>query len=145
MLEHHESQEGRGEAEPNTPNRKITAIRPVADREVPLPSGSSSSIADVPVVVHKWLDGEVSERVARYADAKNVDLWNRISAETMRRGRMTTPSYMPERIMAVLPPKASPRTEILFKKFSLSPAIALLAAAGLLVAGIFIGRMMILG
>ena len=42
--------------------------------------------------VHQWLDGEGSEAEARRADARETELWGKITDETERRGRMTTPA-----------------------------------------------------
>lgn len=58
--------------------------------------------------VHQWLDGEGSEAEARRADARETALWAKISDETERRGRMTTPAPVLDRLMAAIPaePKA---------------------------------------
>ncbi len=53
--------------------------------------------------VHQWLDGEASEAEARRADARETELWNKISDETARRGRMTTPAPVLDRLMAAIP------------------------------------------
>lgn len=73
--------------------------RPMADREVPLPGTMGASMT----ATHQWLDGQLSEHDARRANAKQVDLWNRIDEEIVRRRRMTTPAGMVEQIMSALP------------------------------------------
>ena len=53
--------------------------------------------------VHQWLDGEGSEAEARRADARETALWAKISDETDRRARMTTPAPVLERLMQAIP------------------------------------------
>ena len=53
--------------------------------------------------VHQWLDGEASEAEARRADARETALWAKISDETDRRARMTTPAPVLERLMQAIP------------------------------------------
>ena len=53
--------------------------------------------------VHQWLDGEGSEAEARRADARETELWAKISDETERRGRMTTPAPVLDRLMQAIP------------------------------------------
>jgi len=53
--------------------------------------------------VHQWLDGEASEAEARRADARETALWAKISDETERRGRMTTPAPVLDRLMQAIP------------------------------------------
>jgi hypothetical protein len=140
MLDRHDAQEGQNEAGQNRAPRNNPAERPLADREVPLP-GSSPAMADAAVAIHQWLDGETTEAVARRADARQVDLWNKINDDTERLRRMTTPAYVPQRIMAALPQKApEPATSFLARPLAISPATAFLAAAGLVALGILIAK-----
>lgn len=87
----------------NLPPRDAAPVaeRPMVDREVPLPG---TAAAEGPaLVIQQWLDGETTEAEARRADAKQVDLWKMISAETDQRRRMTTPAYVAANIMAAIP------------------------------------------
>ncbi len=124
------------------------AERPVADREVPLP-GTPDGAA---LALHQWLDGDMSEAEARRVDAKQVDLWAQIATETDRRRRMTTPSYVADRIMAALPDtqtearlatntvRATVAEPTVTNGFSMTMVLAIGAgffALGLLVANVF--------
>lgn len=140
MPEPRDARQSRIDAELNSDQRKVVSLRPLIDREVPLPKASSQPIGDMPVVVQQWLDGDVAERIARRSDDSSVELWNKISAETSRRRRMETPALMSERVMAVLPKKKSAPTDLLFQRFKLSPVVAIVAAAAFVVAGVALGE-----
>ena len=140
MLEHHDARHNRIDAELKS-DRKIISLRPMIDREVPLPNAAKESIGDMPVVVQQWLDGDIAERIARRADDSSVEFWNKISVETSRRRRMETPAMMSERVMAVLPKKRSPINDALFRRFKISPAVAIVSAMLLLAAGVVAGEM----
>ena len=58
--------------------------------------------------VHQWLDGEGSEVEARRADARETALWAKISDETDRRARMTTPAPVLDRLMQAIPAQPAP-------------------------------------
>jgi len=107
MLDQHDAHSDRNDVSRNidprdTASDRSSAERPLADREVPLPSvnaeGSVSSLA-----VNEWLDGDMSETDARRLDAKQVDMWSRIASETAMRKQVTTPAYVAANIMAALP------------------------------------------
>jgi len=140
MREHRDVHPNRAAAELNQEPRKVVTLRPLIDREVPLPTAASQSIGDMPVVVQQWLDGDVAERIARRSDDSAVEFWNKISAETSRRRRMETPALMSERVMAVLPKKQSKPTDLLFHRFKISRAAAVLAALAFVAAGVFVGE-----
>jgi hypothetical protein len=140
MLERHDAQDGRNEASLNPDHPRVITIGRMVDREVPITGAASMSISDVPDEIHQWLDGDISERVARRVDNRNADLWARISEETGRRRRMQTPSQFSERVMAVLPSKAPSRLEMLARPFKITPATAVAVGAGLVAAGMFAGR-----
>ncbi len=53
------------------------------DREVPLN-------AQMPAIIHAWLDGEPVEQEALHA-AGGFEFWREVTAETDRRRRMRTP------------------------------------------------------
>jgi hypothetical protein len=109
----------------------------VSDRQV--------SIGGVPhpaLSVQQWLDGEATETAARRANARDVDLWERINEETERRGRMKTPAPVMGRLMAAIP-EARPAAPAPWwsRPISLSPAAVLGAGAGLLALGAVLGAL----
>jgi hypothetical protein len=61
--------------------------------------------------VHQWLDGEGSEAEARRADARETALWAKISDETDRRARMTTPAPVLDRLMQAIPAQPTEQSE----------------------------------
>lgn len=103
MLDRHEAHDDRNLGQ-DLPQRDAAPVadRTVADREVPLP-GTAAAGDGPALVIQQWLDGETSEAEARRADAKQVDLWKMISAETDQRRRMTTPASLAANIMAAIP------------------------------------------
>lgn len=54
-------------------------------------------------VVQQWLDGERSEAEARREAPAETALWARVGGDMERRGRMTTPAPVLDRIMAAIP------------------------------------------
>ncbi len=54
-------------------------------------------------VVQQWLDGERSEAEARRESPQETAMWAQVQGETERRGRMTTPAPVLDRIMAAIP------------------------------------------
>ena len=50
-----------------------------------------------------FINREASAAEARRADAGQVKLWNRVTAEADQRRRMTTPTYVAANIMAAIP------------------------------------------
>lgn len=140
MLERPDAHDGRRDADQDAKPRKVLTIRPLTDREVPIQSVASASIGDMPVAVHQWLDGDVSERSARRADNENVEFWSRIATETSRRSRMTTPAQFSQRVMAVLPEKTPSRAHSLMRQFRITPVTAIATAISLLAAGAFAGK-----
>ena len=149
MLDRHEAHDDRDLGQ-DLPQRDAAPVvdRPVADREVPLPGMAA---AEGPaLVIQQWLDGETSEAEARRADAKQVDLWKMISAETDQRRRMTTPAYVAANIMAAIPEArtetkmatATPTSPMVEPKAALSMTTVMMLGAGLFAIGIVIGRML---
>lgn len=67
--------------------------------------------------VHQWLDGEGSEAEARRADARETALWAKISDETDRRARMTTPAPVLERLMQAIPAEPASQDDGVVGKF----------------------------
>ena len=56
MREHRDVHQNRTAADLNQEPRKVVTLRPLIDREVPLPSAAPHSMGDMPVVVQQWLD-----------------------------------------------------------------------------------------
>ena len=119
----------------------------------PMPSANAEAGAERLVALHaqgrptgavqQWLDGELSESVARRANTAEVDLWRRIGEETSRRSRMVTPAPVLDKIMASIPDKAaSTRKPWWSAPAPFSTAAALSGGAALLVLGALLGAMM---
>lgn len=152
MLDRHEAHDDRNLGQ-DLPQRDAAPVvdRPVADREVPLPGMAA---AEGPaLVIQQWLDGETSEAEARRADAKQVDLWKMISAETDQRRRMTTPAYVAANIMAAIPEARTetktatatatePATSAMVEPKSALSMTMMMLGAGLFAIGIVIGKML---
>lgn len=106
-------------------DRRVSERR-MSDREVPLGGLTAADDAGL-LAVHQWLDGDLPEADARTADARQVDLWNRISEETTRRSRMTTPTHVAANIMNALPaaaPAFTAATAATAANMSLDAAVA---------------------
>lgn len=109
----------------------------VADRQVALGGVTHPALA-----VQQWLDGEGSEAAARRASAQEVELWERISEETDRRSRMTTPAPVMNRLMAAIPAaRPAAPTPWWVRPLTVSPAALAGAGAGLLALGAVIGAL----
>jgi hypothetical protein len=109
----------------------------VADRQVALGGVTHPALA-----VQQWLDGEGTETAARRANAHEVELWERISEEAERRGRMTTPAPVMNRLMAAIPDaKPVARAPWWGRSLQLSPAAVIGAGAGLLALGAVLGAL----
>jgi hypothetical protein len=100
------------------------------DREVPLPAVSGNA------VLHDWLDGEAEQARARDEGGQQVDLWNKINAETRMLRSRTTPVHVQKAIMSALPDEApaaatmtGPKTAMSGKTMFLIAAAAAFAAA----------------
>jgi hypothetical protein len=117
------------------PLRRPERERPIADREVPLGHQEPDSRALAPAV-HAWLDGELPEASVRKGDtARDVEFWKNINVEVERRRRMVTPTYLEARIMSALPQSAPKLISPWYRReFVITPARAVGAAAGLVVA-----------
>jgi hypothetical protein len=148
MLEPKDSNEGTERPSLGREAARPASNAPMADREVPLPG--SEAFGSTPAAVHAWLDGEASEADARQADAKQVALWVRISEETSARRRMTTPSYVQQRIMDALPDarpamatsaKVAAGATATVNRIALTPITAMLAAAGFIALGFLLAQL----
>ncbi|HNV74192.1 MAG: hypothetical protein IPF87_17685 [Gemmatimonadetes bacterium] len=133
MLDRHNERDGRAERErPLRPSDEMGNVR--GEREVPL-----SPVA-TPDVINRWLDGELPEPTGLRGDAaRSVEFWRRLGEETDKRRRMMTPAHLPEKIMASLPPLATPQTSMVpwyRKDMKLNPMMALAAGAALFTLGL---------
>jgi hypothetical protein len=121
---------------PATPRpREVPVPRPITDREVPLAD------RHIPAAVHAWLDGELPESVARQADAtREVDFWLRIDREARVRRQLKTPVHVYQQIMNALP-QSAPVIETSWwrRPLTISPTVALVAAAGAFAIGVALG------
>lgn len=109
----------------------------LADREVALGGDGHPALT-----VQQWLDGETSEATARRASGREVEFWNRITAETERRRRMETPAPVMERLMAAIPASRPVAPQPWWQRPApFSTALALAGGAALLAAGAALGLM----
>ena len=144
MLDNMDTQGGRDEGLDRTDRSaadRAASERPATDREVPL---DAHTRADANNTINQWLDGEVSETVARRADERQVEFWSAVNAQADQRRRMTTPAYMADAIMAAIPEKQTERATMTTthgdSRLSLTPMSAAAAAAGFTALGVLIGR-----
>lgn len=131
------------------PNRRGEAAReggkqpgegsaPLADREVPLPPVATLDH------IHRWLDGEAPEPTGlRGEQARSIEFWHRLDAETERRRRVVTPPYVADRIMAALPDAASTTAVAPWwkKDVHLSPVAVIALAIGAFSLGLLAMRL----
>ena len=127
----------------NAPNGREPARRdggarqpaePLTDRAVPL------SISRTPATVPAWLDGEAAESTLQGADARHVEFWARVNAETARRREVRTPVEVQQRIMAALPLATPQAVSPWYRRnVTVNPAVAIAAAAGLVAIGAAVG------
>ena len=103
MLDRHEAHENLNQKVRETRDAAVSADRPVADREVPLPEVAAADTADA---VQMWLDGEASEAEAREANEKAVQFWARVAQDTDGMRQVKAPAGLAANIMAALPGKA---------------------------------------
>ena len=118
---------------PAPARRDAPAARPPADREVPIEGHAAPSI-------NAWLDGDVPESAVRRGDtARDVDFWLRIEREVEVRREMKTPVHVYQQIMESLP-MATPRTTPWWSRsLTVTPVMAMTAAAAAVALGIVIG------
>jgi hypothetical protein len=94
------------------------------DREVPLPTAPGHA------ALHDWLDGEVEQSRARDAEGNlQVDLWNRINAETQMLRSRTTPVHVQKAIMSALPDETPSTTAAVMRRTGMSPKFLFIVAA----------------
>jgi len=141
MRDRHESHDTGNGLPRRAAGEASPADRPMADREVPLPgSGDGSATA-----IHQWLDGDLSEADARRGDAKTVEFWSRMTVETERRRRMTTPVHVTGHIMAALPDREVPMVAtagdaVSTRANGISKSTAVAIGAGFFTLGVVVGK-----
>jgi len=122
--------------------REAPAARPLADREVPLGGQAVSA------TIHEWLDGEAPESAVRHAGtARDVEFWKRLEREVEVRRAMRTPVHVYQQIMESLP-EAAPQVTPWWKRqvtVTVSPLMAMAAAAGAIAVGAALAAMMLRG
>lgn len=96
----------------------------VMDREVPLPTAPGHA------ALHDWLDGEVEQSRARDVEGSSqVELWNRINAETQMLRSRTTPVHVQKAIMSALPDEAPSTSGSVIGRTSVTPLTIFIVAA----------------
>lgn len=126
---------GRAPTSPSEPIRERSV--PLADREVPLPTGQAT------VLMHQWLDGEASMAMLRATPGGNdaVDLWSKINDEAELLRSRTTPLYVHKRIMEALPDDMYHLTQPWYRRpVVLNPVTLLAATAALLGFGLLLAK-----
>lgn len=104
MLDRHEAHDNLNQKVRDTRDASVSAERPVADREVPLPGMEA---ADKPAdAVQMWLDGEASEADARQSNDTTVEFWARVAKDTDTMRQVKAPAHLTSNIMAALSAKA---------------------------------------
>jgi hypothetical protein len=130
MLNHHDARGGEDSVRRDRAHNASADAPALTDREVPLGSGSGNA------ALHAWLDGEGSMAAAAQADGRQVEFWSRLNAEVEVRRQVAAPADLTESIMAALPDTApQPLESWWLRPVSVTPAVALAAAAGLVVLG----------
>ncbi len=111
--------------------------RPMADREVPLKHRQT------PAAVHAWLDGDLPEAAVRRGDtSRDVAFWSAMNKEMDARRRMQTPVHVFDNIMAALPQTAPMVITPWWRRpFEMTPMVAVVAAAGLMAAGVIVASL----
>ena len=139
MLDRHNERDGRTERE--RPLRPAEEMGGQLDREVPLAPVAT------PDVINRWLDGELPEPTGLRGDAaRSVEFWRRLGEETDKRRRMMTPAHLSSKIMASLPPLATPQRSVepwYRKDVRMTPAVAFAAAAALFTLGIIASQALV--
>ena len=109
------------------------ASRPIADREVPLPTPG------MPSPLHAWLDGDLPESAVRADLARDVEFWNRINKETERRRQMRTPPHVVEQIMQSIPQSVPVAAPWWRRSLSVTPVTFVMLSVGAFTLGMALG------
>jgi hypothetical protein len=133
MFDNLNAHNGRENARRDGANR--TPAEPITgDREVPL------NFSRTPASVQAWLDGEADESSLQGSEARHVEFWARVNADTATRRQVRTPVEVQQRIMAALPTTAPAAASPWYRRqISVNPALAVAAAASLLAIGAAVG------
>jgi hypothetical protein len=98
----------------------------------------------VSATINAWLDGEVPESAVRHgAMARDVEFWKRLEREVEVRREMKTPVHVYQQIMESLPeavPQALPWWR---REMTVSPLVAMAAAAGAIALGAALAAMLL--
>lgn len=131
---HEDLNEGSPRNEPSRERKSDEQVSrpPLMDREVPLKHRHT------PAAVHAWLDGELPEASVRRGDtSRDVAFWSALNKDMEARRRMKTPAHMFDNIMAALPQTAPMVITPWWRRpFEMTPMVAVIAAAGLMAAGV---------
>jgi hypothetical protein len=94
------------------------------DREVPLPAAPGHA------ALHDWLDGDIEQSRVRDAEGEQqVDLWNKINAETRMLRSRTTPVHVQKAIMSALPNETPSTSAGLMGRTAMTPKMMFFVAA----------------
>lgn len=104
MLNRHEAHDNLNQKVRDTRDAAVSAERPVADREVPLPGMTAAD--GKAETVQMWLDGEATEADARQSNDKAVEFWMRVQHDADQMHQVKAPAHLAANIMAALAPKA---------------------------------------
>lgn len=107
MLHRHEAHDNPDPKARDTRDAAVSAERPMADREVPLP-GVSAADATTADVIQMWLDGDATEAVARQENNPAVEFWMRVGTDVEPMRRAKAPAHLMANIMAAIPVKEPP-------------------------------------
>lgn len=130
MLNHQDARNGDDSVRRDRAHNASADAPALTDREVPLGSGSGNA------ALHAWLDGEGSLAAATQADRRQVEFWSRMNSEFEVRRQVGAPADLTQSIMAALPDTVpQPLESWWMRPVTLTPAVALAAAAGLVALG----------
>ena len=104
MLDRHESHDNLNPKARDSRDAAVSAERPMADREVPLP-GVSAADATTADVIQMWLDGDATESVARQENNSAVEFWMRVGTDVEPMRHAKAPAHLVANIMAAIPVK----------------------------------------
>lgn len=113
---------------------RTPGARPVADREVPLPTGASSLLS---LAVHAWLDGDLAESDVRRGELqRDIEFWKHIDQDAERLRRLRTPTHVEAKIMQAITLEAptEPPISRWEKGIVAKPLALILVAIGLVAA-----------
>ncbi|MFY7921554.1 MAG: hypothetical protein ACOVSI_04010 [Gemmatimonas sp.] len=104
MLDRHESHDNLNPKARDSRDAAVPAVRPMADREVPLP-GVSAADATTADVIQLWLDGDATEAVARQENNTAVEFWMRVGTDVEPMRHAKAPAQLVANVMAAIPVK----------------------------------------